>query len=188
MRDTIRFETVRQKPSLPFWGWVVLVVALLLLWHVGSVVWRISFPREENLAHRAEQREQAAEAAQIRQAEAQAERAREEAERVERAQAEAVEATARASARASLDAVRNSLRDPYSVQFRNVWVVRITYGTARATAVCGLFNARNGFGGYVGERPFVAVGRLAWQPGDQRFEEYFRQFCQDGERWFEVRP
>lgn len=64
--------------------------------------------------------------------------------------------------------------------------MRIAYGTANTTAVCGLYNARNGFGAYIGERPFVAVGRLAWDPENAVFEQHFRDFCLNGERWFEV--
>lgn len=47
--------------------------------------------------------------------------------------------------------VRNSVKDPASVQFDRVSYRRDT------SAVCGRFNARNGFGGYVGFRRFVRV-------------------------------
>lgn len=187
MRGLIRFETAREKPSLPLRGWIALAVVLYALWGIGGGLWRLAFPTEADVASRAERHAEAEAAEQRRLAEEQAEKERRESERLARVRAEAEEAAAYAAARSSLDHIRNSLRDPYSVQFRNVWVMRITYGTANATAVCGLFNARNGFGAYVGERPFVAVGRLAWQPGDQRFEEFFQQFCQHGERWFEMR-
>jgi hypothetical protein len=45
-------------------------------------------------------------------------------------------------------AVAAQMRDPSSVQFRNVKT-----GT---DALCGELNAKNGFGGYVGFKPFVA--------------------------------
>lgn len=44
--------------------------------------------------------------------------------------------------------VANGLKDPGSVQFRNVQQFK------RTGAVCGEFNARNSFGGYVGFAPF----------------------------------
>lgn len=45
--------------------------------------------------------------------------------------------------------VRSSMRDPEAVRFRGVRANRAT------GAVCGWFNAKNGYGAYVGERPFV---------------------------------
>jgi hypothetical protein len=45
--------------------------------------------------------------------------------------------------------VRDLMRDPDSVRFRHV--VR----SPDTGAVCGLINARNGFGGFTGETPFI---------------------------------
>ncbi len=45
--------------------------------------------------------------------------------------------------------IRRAMRDPESVRFRNVRAFGST------GAVCGLYNAKNGYGGYVGETPFV---------------------------------
>lgn len=62
--------------------------------------------------------------------------------------------------------VANSLRDPESAQFRNVRVVelkkRAVFIDGKASqstegfVVCGEVNGKNGYGGYVGFRPFVA--------------------------------
>lgn len=47
------------------------------------------------------------------------------------------------------------MKDPGSAQFRNVAVVVNSLGEA---AVCGEYNARNSFGGYVGFKTFGVVG------------------------------
>ena len=49
------------------------------------------------------------------------------------------------------DAVRSRMRDPASAQFK-----ALRAGTDRdgATVVCGVVNARNGFGGYAGPSAF----------------------------------
>lgn len=49
------------------------------------------------------------------------------------------------------DAVSQHLKDPASVQFQ-----RLQLNTAK-TALCGLVNSKNGFGGYVGFREFVVT-------------------------------
>ncbi len=48
-------------------------------------------------------------------------------------------------------AVAESLKDPASVQFRDIRVVKYGFGVL----VCGQYNAKNGYGGYVGFGPFV---------------------------------
>jgi len=45
--------------------------------------------------------------------------------------------------------VRSTMRDPESVRFRNL------RRNTETGAVCGDLNARNGYGGYVGEAPFI---------------------------------
>lgn len=47
-------------------------------------------------------------------------------------------------------AVKNQLRDPESAQFSDV--------TANIESACGFVNSKNGYGGYSGKKPFVAVG------------------------------
>lgn len=54
------------------------------------------------------------------------------------------------------ESLSNLMKDPGSVQFRNVGAVRDETG---AITVCGEINAKNSFGGYVGFTPFY--GRLA---------------------------
>lgn len=44
--------------------------------------------------------------------------------------------------------VRSRLRDPESARFGKVWA-------GRQGAVCGYVNARNAFGGYTGQQPWV---------------------------------
>lgn len=51
------------------------------------------------------------------------------------------------------EAVKHHLRDPGSAEFSGVAV--------NVESACGFVNSKNGFGGYVGKAPFVAVGRNA---------------------------
>ncbi len=53
-------------------------------------------------------------------------------------------------------AVRDQMRDPGAVEFRNV---RDT-----GEVICGEVNAKNGFGAYVGFRPFYATGAYPSRP------------------------
>lgn len=63
---------------------------------------------------------------------------------IERMNAERAAATEKAR-----QAVRDAMRDPDSVQFRDEkW-------NAGTLALCGEFNAKNAMGGYVGYTPFV---------------------------------
>ncbi len=67
---------------------------------------------------------------------------------------------------AVMRAVGEQLRDPYSAQYEFVMM--------NGNAVCGFVNARNGFGGYTGKRPFSAfygpdyerrgVVAMVWEP------------------------
>jgi hypothetical protein len=50
------------------------------------------------------------------------------------------------------NAVRASLRDPGSAKFSTLHVLR---SPGRHNLYCGLVNAKNGFGGYTGDVPFV---------------------------------
>lgn len=52
-----------------------------------------------------------------------------------------------------LDAVRRLMRDPDSVRFGEHW----TSGEYR----CGYVNAKNGYGGYVGYKPYLVAGSYA---------------------------
>jgi hypothetical protein len=75
-------------------------------------------------------------------------------------------------------ALKASLKDPESVQFMG------EYG--KPGAVCGMFNAKNSFGGYVGATPYayvIATGEvLALQDSGTRQETYamldkFERYC-----------
>jgi hypothetical protein len=51
--------------------------------------------------------------------------------------------------------VRDRLKDPDSAQFKNVVVIQNSVGE---TTICGLYNARNSFGGYIGFKQFGVSG------------------------------
>jgi hypothetical protein len=105
----------------------------------------------------------------------------------EKEKAEAEEAQVYADAKGALESVRYSLADPESALFKDVWAVRGQIADAPPTTfACGTVNAKNGFGGYVGYTPFVAVGSTVLTPQDGIFERVFRQVCLSGEKLFAV--
>lgn len=65
-------------------------------------------------------------------------------------------------------AVMASLKDPSSVQWRNVRTKTTTdsWGKKKPTAVCGEYNAKNGFGGYNGFKDFVYINGYLYTEGD----------------------
>lgn len=65
-------------------------------------------------------------------------------------------------------AVEDQLRDPSSAQFSGVIVSRVS----GLPVVCGLVNARNGFGGYVGARPFIFTGDGALIASPENIEQF----------------
>jgi hypothetical protein len=71
--------------------------------------------------------------------------------------------------------VKPMLRGPGSARFRNVVVVR----QDSSTTVCGEVNGKNGFGGYFGYTPFVAIGNLVQMPTkrDDGFHTLWRAVC-----------
>lgn len=74
------------------------------------------------------------------------------AEDAARRQREAEEKSAEATAIERFkDRIRITLKDPDSAQFQGLHLA------PDAAALCGQINAKNGFGGYVGFRPFVAT-------------------------------
>jgi hypothetical protein len=73
--------------------------------------------------------------------------------------------------------VRATLRDPASAEFRNL---RVHPGpTEDSKAVCGEFNARNGFGGMSGWQRFIVVARRSAEnnvlTAPALLQEQFRQ-------------
>lgn len=106
----------------------------------------------------------------------------------EKDKADREEAQAYADAKVALESVRNTLADPESALFKDVWAVRGQIADAPPTTfACGTVNAKNGFGGYVGYTPFVAVGSTVLTPQDGIFERVFRQVCLGGEKLFAVK-
>jgi hypothetical protein len=51
--------------------------------------------------------------------------------------------------------VRNELKDPGSAEFSHLELKKTTDGTI--SVLCGMVNAKNSFGGYVGPKPFTAA-------------------------------
>lgn len=138
----------------------------------------VAFP--EQYATEAAQREQEA-------AKQAAVAAREEKLKAEKKAAEEQEAQAYASAKEAVQSVRYTLADPDSALFKDVWAVRGQIeGAPEGVFACGTVNAKNGFGGYVGYMPFVAVGSTVLTPQDHIFEGVFRDVCLGGKKLFPV--
>lgn len=95
------------------------------------------------------------------------------------------------------EGVRSRMRDPDSVNFRNVEICK-----GDRNVVIGDYNAKNGFGAYGGFESFAAEGRYAafWESsqyddllrrcykGDKNFEEYLRSLPDDIARYREKNP
>ncbi|WP_343698412.1 hypothetical protein [Caulobacter sp.] len=114
-------------------------------------------------------------------------KAEEEKAQAEKDAAEREEAQAFASANEAVQAVRYSLADPDSALFKDVWAVRGQIdGAPEGVFTCGTVNAKNGFGGYVGYMPFVAVGSTVLTPQDGIFEQTFQRVCLEGKKLFPV--
>jgi hypothetical protein len=75
---------------------------------------------------------------------------------------------------------KRSLRDPRSAQFRDVWAVKGQLGGTEIIAACGVVNAQNAFGGYVGDTPFLAAGSYIYTPDHPSFADRFQTICLDG--------
>jgi hypothetical protein len=58
-------------------------------------------------------------------------------------------------ARAAMSAVMSKLKDPMSAQFMSFSHPDPMYSQYPKNTVCGMVNAKNGFGGYVGFSPFA---------------------------------
>lgn len=70
---------------------------------------------------------------------------------------------------ASLDQIRNRLKDPASAQFRNVHKASFRH---YEDSLCGEVNARNGFGGYVGFVRFIAYSDSKVSMEDPELRQY----------------
>jgi hypothetical protein len=78
--------------------------------------------------------------------------------------------------KAGTESVITRLRDPHSAEFKDIDFDTIT-GT-----VCGYVNARNGFGGYTGFKPFTAAGEGNFtvyiaQSGDSLSDLMWKTLC-----------
>lgn len=73
----------------------------------------------------------------------------------------------------AMDIVRKQLKDPESARFSHV-----TY-QKRTNNICGYVNAKNSYGGYVGDRSFVIVnGRVNLSDGTSpAYDEYIATMC-----------
>ena len=80
--------------------------------------------------------------------------------------------------RLAKDTVGQSLRDPSSVDFRNVFY---RVGKTGIPVVCGEFNAKNSFGGYAGYQKFLTNGSniLATSESVSDFHKLWNEFCAD---------
>lgn len=81
-------------------------------------------------------------------------------------------------ARALQQQARRSLRDPEGARIRDAKLYESDDGAH--LAVCGVLNAKNGYGAFVGETPFISTStglvRLA-EEEPQAFETLWAMFC-----------
>lgn len=77
------------------------------------------------------------------------------------------------------DNMRAALKDPGSAQYRDVWQVNVTSDAGTLFAFCGEVNSRNGLGGYVGFRRFVATPVVAASSEQEGFDKLYKEVCID---------
>lgn len=75
--------------------------------------------------------------------------------------------------RAAKRNIAAQMKDPSSVQFRDLYIGRDSDGKL---SLCGEINAKNGYGAYAGFRPFVANASALAYFGDQ-IAEIWPEFC-----------
>lgn len=71
--------------------------------------------------------------------------------------------------------IESRMKDPDSVKFGAIF-------SRGESHVCGSFNAKNSFGGYVGEKGFVAdmrTQRVHIQGESAEFQDYWARICAD---------
>jgi hypothetical protein len=76
------------------------------------------------------------------------------------------------------NAVKQRLKDPSSVEFRNVYFHR---GSESIPVTCGEVNSKNSFGGYVGFQKFISGGSLELTFLENEvsdFHNVWNQLCQ----------
>ena len=89
-------------------------------------------------------------------------------------------------ASSALQNFKSSLRDPSGARFRDVWAVKGQLNGTEIVAACGVVNAPNAFGGYVGETPFMAAASLIYTPDHPSFAGLFKTICLDGEKMMKL--
>ncbi|WP_407410773.1 zinc ribbon domain-containing protein [Acinetobacter sp.] len=75
--------------------------------------------------------------------------------------------------------IKQSAKDPDSVQFRNE---KINNDTDVGAVACGQYNAKNSFGAYAGYKGFVAVEKTQKAyfedgPNQNEFPKYWNKYC-----------
>ncbi len=156
--------------------WVMFLIVIVALVFVVDRAKQALFPKQYAAAVAEDMRRQEAEAAVAASQAGAAKAERHRQEVVE--QQQLVDYTL---ATESFETAKRSLRDPQSAQFRDVWAVKARLNGIEIVAVCGVVNAKNAYGAYMGETPFVSVASL-WTPDVSGFESVFRQTCLDGRR------
>ncbi|WP_236175433.1 hypothetical protein [Pseudomonas pseudonitroreducens] len=66
----------------------------------------------------------------------------------------------------AVNALSPKLKDPGSLQIRNVVAKGVSPDPSK-WALCGEYNAKNGFGGYVGFQRFAVIDDKAYSSGDE---------------------
>lgn len=107
--------------------------------------------------------------------------------RTRRDESERKEALAFELASKALVTFQSSLRDPDAARFNDVWAVRGELGGTEIIAACGVVNATNGLGGYVGDTPFMAAASRSYTPEHPSFAGLFRDICLEGEKVTKLR-
>lgn len=71
-------------------------------------------------------------------------------------------------------AVTNSLKDPNSAEFKNVYA---NYTDGYGVVACGYVNAKNSFGGYTGYKAFVSSGQSVIMEGQDDIKSAWAAAC-----------
>jgi len=71
-------------------------------------------------------------------------------------------------------AVKNSLKDPNSAEFKDVYA---NYTEAVGLVACGRVNAKNSFGAYTGFRAFVSNGKTVILEGQDDIKKVWNSAC-----------
>ena len=139
-------------------------------------------PKQYAAARAAEEAEQAA--AEARQAEVQRVA---DAEQAKRDEAQRKEEVTYLAASESFENFKMTLRDPQAARFRDVWAVRAKVRGFDVVAACGVVNAPNALGAYVGDTPFIAAASYIFTPDHPSFADRFQSICLDGEKVMKLR-